>query len=61
MHIYHFVLAILSFSCTAAAGKTLNLRKVAANDPTTSDVPSSSSVTAPNHQQTIDKPQCALE
>jgi len=63
MHIYHFVLAILSFSCTAAAGKTLNLRKVAANDPTTSDVPSSSSVTAPNpnHQQAIDKPQCALE
>ena len=41
MHIYHFVLATLtfSFSCgaSAAAGNTMDLREVAANDLSTSD------------------------
>uniref|UniRef100_A0A6U3SVE5 Uncharacterized protein n=1 Tax=Skeletonema marinoi TaxID=267567 RepID=A0A6U3SVE5_9STRA len=56
MHIYHFVLAALSFSCgaSAAAGKTMDLREVAANDLSASEA-------APNHQQAADKSQCALD
>eukprot|EP00985_Skeletonema_marinoi_P018828 scaffold10658_cov101-Skeletonema_marinoi.AAC.8 len=46
---------------TASAERTLNLREVAANDLSTSDAPPSSSEAAPNHQQTTDKPQCALD
>eukprot|EP00984_Skeletonema_dohrnii_P030307 scaffold21699_cov82-Skeletonema_dohrnii-CCMP3373.AAC.1 len=64
MHIYHFVLVTFSFSCgaSAAAGNTLDLREVAANDLSTSDaVSQSSSGAAPNHQQATDKPQCALD
>jgi len=61
MKIYHFVLLTLSFSCSASAERTLNLREVAANDLSTSDAPPSSSEAAPNHQQTTDKPQCALD
>ena len=63
MHIYHFVLAALSFSCgaSAAAGKTMDLREVAANDLSTTSYAPTKSGTAPNHQQATDKPQCALD
>ncbi len=66
MNLYHLLLATLSFSYTASATaeRTANLREVAANDdPSTSDAPPSSSVAPPTHKQiqTVDKPQCALD
>mmetsp|Transcript_4648 Transcript_4648/g.9688 ORF Transcript_4648/g.9688 Transcript_4648/m.9688 type:complete len:279 (+) Transcript_4648:95-931(+) len=60
MKIYHFVLVLASFSCTAAAGKTTNLRKAEANDLSASDTPPCSLGTSPTNQQTIEKPQCAF-